>query len=427
MTEPRIREKSIWANEFVFAAAMWLASRLIIAIAMFIVAPSLPAPPRGIKTIVGYQVLSWWDSLLYQQIATSGYEYVNDGQEHSLAFFPLFPIVIRGVMLIGCKPEVAGALVNNLAFFGALVVLYRWVEERHGLSAAQWATAVLALCPLSLFGTVVYSEGLYLLLSTAALRAFDQQRYLWASLWGAMATATRPTGIALIPTFLIAAWRKRAGAISYAAGLLTSVGLLSFSLYCQVRFGDFLAFLHAQRSWRPSLGFDWQGWWGIFLKLLTGTKDWHNVWTKDPLYPILFLFIIGTGYLLWRYRKSRFGHPGSITFICSFTCLGLFLWLLAGDPLIQIVMLFGGGYLLWCFRAKLSQVAVIYGFCALGLILSAGSPISVNRLAYGIVSLEIALGLLLARYPRWGYAVMGYFALVLGCYAIRFAEHRWIA
>jgi len=38
------------------------------------------------------------------------------------------------------------------------------------------------LVSASLFGTVIYSEGLYLLFSTAALRAFDKQQYAFVAL-----------------------------------------------------------------------------------------------------------------------------------------------------------------------------------------------------------------------------------------------------
>lgn len=402
---------------------MWLLSRLLIAAAMLLIAPLLPASGRGIVPTAGWGVFSAWDSVFYEKIATVGYEYATDGNEHSVAFFPLLPLFIRGVMSLGLPVEVAGTLVNNLAFLGALIVLYAWVQERHGINAARWATAVLAWCPLSLFGTVVYSEGLFLLFSTAALRAFDKKQYAWTALWGALATAARPTGMALIPAFLLVAWRERSFAFAYLASLATGIGLLLYSVYCQIQFGDFLAFLHAQQAWRTSLGFDWQGWRKMLMQITLGTKDLHHDLIKHPLHPLLFLLIVGSSYLLWRFRKqlgsTKVGYGNAI--------LGLFLWLLGGDPLTNVVMIFGGAYLLWYLRAQLSPVAVTYGFCALGLLLASGSTISLNRLAYGIVSLAIALGVLLARYPRWGYVVMGFFAILLTSFAIRFAQQQWVA
>jgi len=68
---------------------MWLLSRLFIAAVMLLITPLLPAPSGGLSP-VGWEVF-WWDSVLYNQIATLGYEYANDGKGHNVAFFPYFP------------------------------------------------------------------------------------------------------------------------------------------------------------------------------------------------------------------------------------------------------------------------------------------------------------------------------------------------
>lgn len=184
-----------WTNRVVFVIAMWFLSRLVIVAAMQLIAPlddkppaTYDRPPLGFVTgfvpTASWQLFSHWDGAWYRRIATLGYEFANDQQWHSVAFFPLFPLIIRGVMLLGLRFEVAGTLVNNLAFLGALLLVYHWAQKRHGISAARWATAVLAWCPFSLYGTVIYTEGLFLLLTTAALRAFDNRQHAWAALWG---------------------------------------------------------------------------------------------------------------------------------------------------------------------------------------------------------------------------------------------------
>ena len=238
-----------------------------------------------------------------------------------------------------------------------------------------------------------------------------------------VATATRPTGVALIPAFLITAWRERRGVIAYLTGLATGAGLLLYSLYCGIQFGDYLAFLHAQRAWRPSLGFDWLGWLKMLMQISVGTTNWKHGSIKDPWHPLLFALILSSAYLLWRHRPKL----GYIRVGYGFCALWLLLWLLAGDPLTDVAMIVGGAYLLWYLRAQLSLVAIAYGFCALALLLASGSTISLNRLAYGIVSLAIALGVLLSRYPRWGYAVMVFFLILLTSFSVRFAQHQWVA
>ena len=366
-----------WANGFIFVIAMWLLSRLVIVVTMQLIAPLLNSSPPDYAVgqpgfipnfvpKIGWELFSHWDGAWYRKIATLGYDYANDGKYHSIAFFPLFPLVTRGVMTLGLPFEVAGTLVNNLALLGAMLLVYRWAQGHHGISAARWATAVLAWCPFSLFGTVTYTEGLFLLLTTASLRAFDNRQHGWAALFGAMATATRPTGAALVPAFLLIARREQRPAVAYAAALAAGGGLFLFSVYCAIRFGEPLAFVQVQRAWYDP-NTNW-------LSIIAGVFTWE--------------------------RKTN---------------------------LIPVVMVFGGAYLLWNLRAKLPPVAVAYGFCSLALIITSGVLMSVSRFAYAIVSLSLALGLLFASHPRWGYLTMGLFGILLVHFAIKFTWWQFFA
>ena len=415
---------TLWRDAFLFASLMWLLSRLVIAVTMLLIAPSLPAPPGGIVPTPDWSVFSYSDSPRYETIALRGYEYGTDvHKKYNIVFFPLFPLLSRAVMALGLSFDSAGTLVNNLAFLGALVVLYHWVEERDGRSIARWATGVLAWCPLSLFGSVIYSEGLFLLFSTAALRAFDKHQYSWAALWGAIATASRVTAAALAPTFVLVAWRERRPVQAYLASLLATSGLVLFILYCAVHFGDPLAFVHAQRGWRDTVGINWKDWRRDLIRMAIGTTNLQQRWIVEPWHPLLFLLIVVSAYLLWHFRKKL----GFVAVFYSAWTLWFGLWLLDGDALILFVSVFGGAYLLWHLRSQLSLIALTYGYCSLALIMASGGAASAQRYAYGIVSLSIALGMLLKRYPRWGYATMVFFAIVLVNFALRFSQHLWVA
>ncbi|GFE69605.1 mannosyltransferase family protein [Chroococcus sp. FPU101] len=353
-------------NEFIFVMTIWLLSRLLIVIAMLFIG-------FGISHS-GWANFANWDGNWYRKIATIGYSYANDGQQHSIAFFPLFPLATRLLMSLGLSFEVAGILVNNLSFLGALLLLYSWVKKLHGTNTAKWATAVLTLCPFSLFGTVIYTEGLFLLLTILALRAFEEHHYAWATLWGAMATATRATGCALVPTFLIVAWKERRPPIAYVVGLATTVGLLFFISYCWIWFGEPFVFVQAQKAWSSGGGLAWGSWLSKFVDL---------------------------------------------TFVNGFSK--------AFSSMTKNVMVFGGFYLLWRLRAQLSLVVRTYGFCAFGILLASGASGSANRFAYTIISLSIALGLLLSCHPRLGYLIMSFFTVLLLGFTIRFAQGQWVA
>jgi Gpi18-like mannosyltransferase len=422
---PTSRHQSLWTEAFLFGTLMGLLSRLVIFATLLLLAPSLPAPPGGITPTADWSVFSYSDSPRYEEIATSGYQYGSDieNQKYNIVFFPLFPLLTRAVMALGLSFDAAGTIINNLAFLGALVILYRWVAQRHSKSIARWATAVLAWCPLTLFASVTYTEALFLLLTTASLKTFDQHQYAWAALCGALATATRVTAVALIPTFFLVAWRERRPWPAYLAGIFTASGLLAFIVYCAVNFGDPLAFVHAQKAWRETAGINWKDWRRELIRIGIGITNLEHRAIVEPWHPLIFVAIGVSAYLVWRFQDKI----GSTNVFYIFCALGLSLWLLASDALIVVVMVFGGAYLLWCMRSHLSLIVLTYGFCSLALIMTSGSAASAHRYAYGIVSLSIALGMLLEQYRRWGYATIAFFTLVLINFSLRFAQHIWVA
>ncbi|MCC3415585.1 MAG: hypothetical protein JGK24_29675 [Microcoleus sp. PH2017_29_MFU_D_A] len=359
----------------IFVITMWLLSRSVIAIGMQLIAPFLyhhsllyqsqDSTPfvAGFIPKSGWELFSHWDGEWYTKIATLGYSYADDGEQHSVAFYPLFPLLIRGLMTLGMRSDAAGVLINSFAFLGALVLIYFWVEQRYDTGVAKWTTAMLAWCPFSLFCTVMYTEGLFLFLTASALRSFERGEYIWAAVWGALTTATRGPGVALIPAFLLTAWREKRPPLAYFAGLASALGIFSFSIYCAIRFGDALAFVHVQKGWvQPS-------WFEVLIQALK----------------------------------------------------------LKVSAISRIVMIFGSGYLLWFLHKRLTTIVLTYGFCSLALLLNSGALRSVNRYAYGMLPLSIALGLLLAAKPRWGYGLMGLFGIFLLYVSVRFAGWLWVA
>ena len=126
---------------------------------------------------------------------------------------------------------------------------------------------------------------------------------------------------------------------------------------------------------------------------------------------------------MWR---SRF-RLGAARTSYGIGFLGFILWLIAGSPLINTAIIFGGAYLLWYFRSQLSLVLIAYGFCSLAIIFTTGRTESAERYAYAIVSIAIAFGILLSRYPRYGYILVTFFSLLLAIYAMRFSQQIWVA
>ncbi|MGK7956324.1 MAG: hypothetical protein AB4063_13905 [Crocosphaera sp.] len=418
------RIDNILDNQWLFVLLMGLLSRGVIIITMVFIAPLLSISSGNNTINFGWEVFSAWDSSLYQKIAANGYDKLGTEPGANVAFFPLFPLLIRLGMNLGVPSKFVGIFINNAAFFLALFVVYIWVKKTNGSSAARWVVAILAWCPSSIFGTVIYTEGLFLLFSSLALFTFDNKQYIQTMVWGTLASATRITGLALIPTFLFIAWRKKLSFMAYIAALGSGGGTLLYSLYCWFNFNDPIAFITVQYTqWQRKQGFDWEGWMQMFAEIIIGGKNWSTGTISDLWHPLLFALIMSLAYGIWHYRASI----PKIYFDYSLGSLCLLLWLLTGDSLLNTLSVLGGLVLLWCCRQHLAKVAYVYGLCALGLLLSSGGTISLNRLAYGIISVSIALGLTVSRSPRWGYFTLGFFSLLLVTFSLRFAQHQWVA
>ena len=399
-----------------------LGSRLLVFLLMLVTPVLAAANPRVVQ---GWQAFANWDGVWYQKIATFGYEYVSDGHAHSVAFFPLFPLLCHSLMRLGLPFPIAGLVVSNLAFFGALLVVYLWTQEQFKPTIAAWTVLVLSCCPLSLYSSLAYTEGLFLLLSTLSLRAFDKGHYAWAAGWGALTTATRITGVTLIPTFLWLAWRQKRPWIAYVAALASGSGLILYSTYCALKFGDPLVFLHVQKGFghRSSISFDWFHWGQNLIYGAVGPVDWSSGGLKQPLHPVQLMIIGLIGFFSWRMRTQM--QPLLFQGL-SFVLLS-WLWLLWGDGWIKTLAVFGGGALLWRYRQKLQPILSIYGAFALLVVLFSGSIVSSDRYAYAIMPLSVAASLWLADYPKLRLPLFLWAVIVLISFTIRFAQNTWVA
>ena len=203
-----------------------------------------------------------WDSGWYFDIARRGYYFDPDGQS-SIAFFPLYPLLVRACAWPFGGSEravwIAGILVSCSAFAAAVVVLPRFAASVFGnREAARRTVLYLALFPFSVFFTRVYAEALLLLTSVLAVHAAWHGRWATAGVWGALATLARPNGILIAVPLLLLALRTPDGlrtiAIRLAWLLPVPTALAGYCLYVYGLAGHPLAWLSSQAHWGYSLG-----------------------------------------------------------------------------------------------------------------------------------------------------------------------------
>jgi hypothetical protein len=199
------------------------------------------------------QGLLGWDAGWYESIARHGY----GGAGHSsLRFFPLFPLLARGLATLpGVGVGAAVVVVANLcalAGTAVLVGLVRWETGDENL--ARRAAWLLCLAPAAFTFVMGYAEGTLLVLAAGTLFALRSQHWWWATALGVAAGLSRPLGALLFVPALVEAvrgWRssparQRPGRLAAVAG--PAVGTGAFLGYVGWRYGDALAPLRLQEE-----------------------------------------------------------------------------------------------------------------------------------------------------------------------------------
>jgi hypothetical protein len=229
-----------------------------------------------------------WDTKWYIDIANRGYGWKKAVGTSPTAFFPLYPMLIHGLMAVTHRSGITAALViANAAFLGALLYLWRLVRWEMNPDVARRTILCIATFPTALFFFAGYTESLFLFLTVAAFFHMRRRDWILAGLFGALASATRVTGILLLLPFLYDYARDRNFSVrnldrGVIGLLLVPVGLLLFMLYLGRTVGDPLAFSHSQMAWQKVFTLQiWSGFAESIRQLLTLPRasfmEAHNV------------------------------------------------------------------------------------------------------------------------------------------------------
>ncbi len=199
-----------------------------------------------------------WDAGWYEQIALREYNY-SATEQSAAAYFPLYPLAMRVVMLTGMNVFLAGILLTFLFGAAAVMVFSQWAKQLEPESASL-ATWLLVLWPFAFYIVgAVYSDALFLLCVTMAFLQLERGKVGWATFFGALATATRPIAPAVVLGLLVRhlELRRAAGQPLRVKDLLpaaSAAGLLAFMAFLWWRFGDPIGFVTTQAGWQQLSG-----------------------------------------------------------------------------------------------------------------------------------------------------------------------------
>jgi hypothetical protein len=211
--------------------------------------------------------LSNWDGVWYLRALTNGYPNHVSHAQTPLGFFPLYPVVSWGpAHLVSLTPqwhtyEVAALVVSLITGAAAVVLIGKLADSWWGTAAGRRCVMFLCFFPGTVVFSMVYTEGLLLMLIAGCLLAMQQRRWLLAGVLAALSTAVGPVAVAVIPACMAAAavelwrkgWRDRQARRALITPLMAPLGTIGFGFFLWLHTGSPFASYEAQRyGWQET-------------------------------------------------------------------------------------------------------------------------------------------------------------------------------
>ncbi len=350
-----------------------------------------------------------YDSTWYLGIAQHGY---YSDQAH--AFFPLYPLLIGAVAQLVNQPLIIGLVISLVCFTGSMVLLYRLAALDLGPRVAELTVWLMALFPMSLYFSAVYTESLFALLSIWSIYSARRERWLLAGVMAGLASAARSDGFVLIvPLAWIYLWGPRPGVSSADVdwrsplglvrrarpGLawvgLAPLGLIAFLVYCAASGSDFTAPFHAASYY-----------WGRSFR-----GPFSEIWTAVGKFPA------DVGHLISGQHISVFDDDDPLNW--TWDNVIDVLWLI---PLIAALVA--------CWR-RLPRVYLVYSLLIVVASASNPSPLepmmSFARYVMPAFPLFMAAAAVLVDRPRAKWVTLGTSGLLLAFFSALWGIWAWVA
>jgi hypothetical protein len=308
-----------WRRALVYGLAAYVVSRLCVLAGAGVRAAQVVVdateegeerPGSAVNIITG--VFTQWDGLWYLEIVRSGYprtippNITYFQEEARAAFFPLYPMLIRAVDFVVPGGDTMAALALNFVMGAVAVVLVGMLALRFtDVETAARSMMIFAVFPGSFVLSFAYSEATLIVLAAACLLLLHDERWVLAGVVGALATATRPNGLAVVAACAVAAFiaiRRRRDWSSLAAPLISPLGFVGFQAFLFWHTDESAAWWRVQReAWAEGTSFG-----------ITAVRRTYSFITNplaSPTDTITVATLVALGIALWCVWKRRLPPP----------------------------------------------------------------------------------------------------------------------
>jgi Mannosyltransferase (PIG-V) len=241
-----------------------------------------------------------WDAVAFVRIALHGYTSTLT-EPHPTAFFPLLPMLLRGLMAIHFSGAGAGLVLAGISSLIAFFYLYRLAETELGPNSGRLSVWYLALFPASVFLVAGYTEPLFLAGAIAAFFYARQGSWPKVALPAALATASRFAGIFVLAALgveMLLQQRKASGRQT-----LEAVGALAVGALPAVAYGYFLS-----RARSDPLFYFTDERLGWHRRLVSPITSFLNTF-QHPGAPLeIAAALVALGFVVWALRWKEWSY-----------------------------------------------------------------------------------------------------------------------
>ena len=257
-------------------------------------------------------VFAQWDGKWYLAIIRDGYprsippDITYFQPEARAAFFPLYPLTARVLNWVLPADETLAALGLNVVLGAVAVVLVGVLARRlYDVDIAERAMVLFAVFPGSFVLSYAYAEAMLIVLACACLWLLLEERWLLAGVVAALATATRPNGVALVAACAVASFlaiRQRRNWASLVAPMLAPIGFVAFQLFLLAHTDERAAWFRVQReAWREGTSFG--------ATAVSNTLSFLTDPLSSPRFALTAASMVALGMGLWCLWRRRLPWP----------------------------------------------------------------------------------------------------------------------
>ncbi|GAA3840373.1 glycosyltransferase family 39 protein [Streptomyces coacervatus] len=221
---------------------------------------------RHPRTVLGLE----WDGRWYWHISQYGYGLITHPKHghavyNDLAFFPLFPGLIRAVnTVLPIGPVNVALLITWTAALAAAWGIYAVGEMLHGRRVGILLVGLWAMLPHAIILTMAYTEPLMTAFAAWSLYAVLTRRWLTATTLAVLAGLCRPNGLAVAAAVVTGAvvhlWQLRRAGLptaprAWAAAAAAPLGWLGYIGWVGLRTHSPVGYFHVQSLWGSRFDF----------------------------------------------------------------------------------------------------------------------------------------------------------------------------